>query len=333
MASTAPVPGPRPSIRDPIFIVGCHKSGASLLRSLFDGHPALYVYPHETHFFQMAGLGVEYPLRRSAPREMGHAEMVEKMVYDLRRQNAAHDALPESRRGGMYDVQHFSESMLHAEFTSPAELFEGYHGSLIRALEGEWPSDPVRIVAKSVELAEYAAVLATMYPSAHFVHIMRNPYATLVAIRRSKQRDGRYPYMGAIAAGIANNLYYAFRNRKTINQYHVIRYEDLVSEPERVMRTLATAIALPFAETLLRPTQNGRAWSGKEMAGISPDSLDRWKGEITPYETHLVNAVARPLFTAMMYEEQAPERRAARPVRGERPRVYAANRLLLRHGV
>ena len=35
----------------PIFILGCTKSGTTLLRNLFDGHPDLFIIPFETHFF------------------------------------------------------------------------------------------------------------------------------------------------------------------------------------------------------------------------------------------------------------------------------------------
>jgi hypothetical protein len=42
-----------------IFILGAHKSGSSLLRSLLDGHPQLFAIPLETHLFQTAGFGYE----------------------------------------------------------------------------------------------------------------------------------------------------------------------------------------------------------------------------------------------------------------------------------
>lgn len=330
MASTAPIRHTRNWIRDPIFILGCHKSGASLLRSLFDGHPQLYIFPNETHFFHLAGYGVDYPLRRTPARDMSHAEMVEKMVHDLQRQNASSDPRGRSHRGAAYDVQAFSESLLYESYDSTHDLYELFHGALVQALEGSWPS-PRRVVGKSIENAEYASVLAAMYPSAHFIHIVRNPYATLTAMRRMKQNGRAYPYMGPAAASLESNSYYLFRNRKTIPNYHILRYEDLVREPERVMRKLTSEIHLDFSETLVRPTQNGRAWSTKALEDIAPDKLERWKADIHAYEMHLANAVARPVFAAKMYESENPERRAALPIRGESPQIYLANRILLRH--
>ena len=51
----------------PIFILGCTKSGTTLMRNLFDGHPDLFVIPFESHFFQNTGRGIEYSYRRTRP--------------------------------------------------------------------------------------------------------------------------------------------------------------------------------------------------------------------------------------------------------------------------
>ena len=76
---------------DPIFLLGSHKSGTSLLRSLLDGHPDLDVLPREAHFFPTHGyasgysVGVrvdpEVPLRPS-PSEIAHFLQFESMGWN-----------------------------------------------------------------------------------------------------------------------------------------------------------------------------------------------------------------------------------------------------------
>ena len=60
----------------PIFLLGCHKSGTSLLRSLLDGHPDLFVIPIETHFFQATGHWTDYRMRRSWPKRMEREALI-----------------------------------------------------------------------------------------------------------------------------------------------------------------------------------------------------------------------------------------------------------------
>jgi protein-tyrosine sulfotransferase len=333
MAATTTSQPVRAWIQAPIFILGCHKSGASLLRSLLDGHPDLFVYPHEPHFFQLAGYGVDYALRRSSAKDMPHGEMVEKMVHELQRQNAATDPSSELKNFGGYDVGTFSEAMLYAAWNNARELFELYHGALFEALEGASPEPGTRIVEKSVEHAEYAAVLAGMFPAARFLHIVRNPYATLLGMRRMKIHEKKYPYMGPSAKSLYSNVYHLFRNRKTLANYYTVRYEDLVREPERTMRLVAGFLEIPFVPKLLNPTYKGRTTSRKALGGIAVESLDRWRAEIHPFEIHLTNLVARALFNARVYEPVVAEKHAAYPVRGERPGTYVANRMLLRYGI
>ncbi|MGI8607235.1 MAG: sulfotransferase, partial [Gaiellaceae bacterium] len=63
-----PVHDVMPELKRPVFILGAHKSGTSLLRSLLDATPGFFVLPKEPHFFAYSGRWIDYPLRRRQPR-------------------------------------------------------------------------------------------------------------------------------------------------------------------------------------------------------------------------------------------------------------------------
>ena len=67
----------------PVFILGSHKSGTSLLRSLLDSHPKLYIIPFETHFIASLGRWVQYSYRRQKPNE--NFEFSEKLLETLKK--------------------------------------------------------------------------------------------------------------------------------------------------------------------------------------------------------------------------------------------------------
>ena len=73
-----------------------------------------------------------------------------------------------------------------------------------------------------------------------------------------------------------------------------MKYEDLISNPEKIMRGLAQFIGIEYGENLLQPTLLGTHWpgnstSGVSFSGISSLNLEKWKKEISNYEVSMVN--------------------------------------------
>ena len=63
----------------PLFICGCPKSGTTLLRSLFDGHPERLVFPMEMKFFRYTDYPTLLPERKLS-RESDLKGIVSKML-------------------------------------------------------------------------------------------------------------------------------------------------------------------------------------------------------------------------------------------------------------
>src|SRR5690606_2497614 len=68
-----------------------------------------------------------------------------------------------------------------------------------------------------------------------------------------------------------------------------VRYEDLVSEPERTLRGVCQFLNLPYtAEMMDFPSKASNVnaerepWKKNVMKPVSVDSLDAWKNELTP---------------------------------------------------
>lgn len=318
----------------PIFILGASKSGTTLLLSLLDGHEGLFAVPVESHFFQyVAGFWVDYALRRAPPVEVPLAGLGERMVRSARLLRA-----DDSRRGGPtwtdFNLQCFANYIDAKPIKNLADAFTLYVRAWYFTLRGEELPEDLRAVEKSVENAEYASVLRGIFPGSVFVHIVRNPYATLVALRKYKQ-IGPYPYLGTMASSLYNSYYYLCRNCVTLDGYLVVRYEDLVSSPEATMRRVARHIDIDYSERLLVPTLRGRPWGGnstseKQFQGISDVAANAWREEIRPFEIHLVNSFARPVLERFGYDSLVPPRSWRWPVARERPLTYLRNRALTR---
>lgn len=321
---------------EPIYLMGSHKSGSSLLRSLLDGHPSLAVLPSETHFFQYARYWVDYPLRKNRPAALSLAERARELDRFMKEENTCNDPYGASRMAGSYDPGRFREVMNRYDGEGLKELFCVYMEAVLHSLNGIEDWGGKRIVEKSVENAEYAFVLKSLFPEAKFVHIVRNPYSCLVSTRKAWSQGG-YPYLRDIVESLHGSYVSLARNVMGISGYLVIKYEDLVREPEKTMRQISEFIGVPFDPVLLQPTVLGTPWegnstSGKRYSGISGDALNSWKDSITDMEINFVNSRLGPALDLFGYERQSPRHHRLRqmwePAKGERPAAYLRNRFL-----
>lgn len=329
----------------PVFILGSHKSGTSLVRSLLHGAPGLFVVPLETHFFQFTGFWVNYALRRSYPRRLTFDEALAAMQMHVQRNNTIASTTSDSTLVGRWDLLAFAAWMRekgHHKFA--AEDWRGFFDVYIEALHvglfGK-PPTAVRFVEKSVEHAEFAVKLKQLYPHAAFVHIVRNPYATLVSLRRHMSLAG-YPMLWPALDALNNAYYYLYQNPRILSDYLIIRYEDLLQQPEEVMRRVAAHIDIDFTPQLLTPTSLDGPWagnssSGQAFAGISTQPITAWQAHIQALETAFINLLFPHVLRDFHYDRQPIRGSIYRPSPGEGLKTYIKNRwlwlLLSRSGV
>ena len=98
----------------PIFILGSHKSGSSLLRSLLDGHPRLFVFPKEIHFFQYAGYWVDYRLRAAKPAQLSREQLIERLYEIVSGYNRSRDPYADSIIAGKFNMVVYALSVLRS---------------------------------------------------------------------------------------------------------------------------------------------------------------------------------------------------------------------------
>lgn len=325
-------------MKQPVFILGSHKSGTSLLRNLLDGASELFVVPCEAHFFQYGGYWVDYALRSSLPSELSFEELVASFTELVKASNDRTSQTSPVNLIGEWDVEGFT-SYLRAKGAARYKEggFRGFLDTYVAAihvsLQGDVPSTD-RFAEKSVENAEFASLLARLYPDAGFLHIIRNPYATLVSLRKHMTRD-RYPFLGGALHALNNSYYYLYKNRKLLPRYKVIRYEDLVKTTSEVMERVADFIQIEFVEALLEPTVMGRPWMGNSSSndsfeGISTKPLVKWQQEINPLEARLVSLLFAHILDDYGYEPRRENRSPYLPCPREYPKTYLANRWLWR---
>lgn len=318
---------------DPVFILGAHKSGTSLLRNLLDGHKELFALPFESHFFQYYGYWVANNYRYRIPKQYSHDELLKVFSDFIVANNESDDKLGDAFVYGRFNPDEFDREFtkLNEDHTI-AEAFNLFIEAAHRSLFEMPLKENVFWVEKSVEHAEFALDIRKAFPNSKFIHIVRNPYSNLVSLRKYKSLNFGYPLIHRVLQTLENSYYHLERNQRLLDNYLVVRYEDLVSEPEKKMNEIATFMGISFDGSLLVPTNLGKPWkgnstTGKPFSGVSSGNLDRWKNEIEPMEVAYVNQLFPFIAEKYGYEVIADTGGFWQKAKGESLKRYLANRL------
>lgn len=300
-----------------MFILGCHKSGTSLLRALLDSHSELNVIPIESHFFKNIGYWIDYPLKRGTMRQLSVNEKMQNLITYINSLNSVNEerlAYADSNTKGEWNVDVFKKSLfknVKAEAADDKILFKCYAKAIFNSLGWDKVSDQNPFVEKSVENVEIASLIKAIFPNSVLIHILRNPYAVLTALRK---KSSQTPFLLNSIYSIYKSFYHAYNNINAIKDYHVMRFEDLIFNTEESMFQVAKILGINFEPTLLRPTSGGNPWGGNStsdinFSGISKKPLQKWKEEIKPFEIELVNATLGNVLSFYSYTQLEVQKR------------------------
>jgi hypothetical protein len=309
--SATGVAGEAPGYRsDPVFVLCMGRSGSTLLRFLLDAHPEL-ACPPETSMPALCGqLSVVWSLIEGAPlaaeRDAAPARVPDAAVAGIRR------------------------------------MLDEMTGSYLERRGKRLFCD------KSLGSARFADLLTQIYPGARFLCLYRHPMdvirSGLDACPWGLNGYGFDQYIvGSPGNAVLALARYWLENATLINlveqshpqRCHRIRYEDLVEDPENVMRDIYEFIGVRPAPGVAQTYLSGdrerfgpadhKIWATSE---ISPDSVGRGEsipaGLIAPQVTAAINELTGTLGYLPVDADWGAPGRAADPripdtIRGRAP--------------
>ena len=289
---------------NPVFICGHPKAGTSLITALLDGHPAVVVYPEETLFFRRF-----LPAIQDKPfdDQLALAQKFLIHIFEWNQDNPpTHQKDFPDRDYADIPFEAILEelsSFLAELYSRPGDFLEGAvtaFGCVTGLMSGEsryW-------VEKSPYNEFFTEQIFEWWPGACCIHIIRDPRDNFVSYQRkhpdwtAKQFAGNWVH--STQAGFDN------QEKFGKERYHIIRFEDLVSEPRESMSAVAGFLNLPWDDALLRPTRVGDSWRGNSMFAdryqqVSTAPVGRWKEHILPFDLAILQAVCKPVMVQAGY--------------------------------
>jgi Sulfotransferase family len=281
-----------------LFIVGCARSGTTLLGRIVDAHPEIGVAP-SIHW--IAG-----HLRRRgvrAPDDLVTAELVRGLADD--RRLARFGIEPEELEalvpvGGRVEYRRFLAAFL--------ELYARKR-------------DKPRVGNKTASFVRRIRALHDAWPEARFIHLIRDGRDVCLSALswRSAERSlGRYPTWNedpvSTVAFWWDRKVRAGReagDRLEPGLYREVRYEALVGEPARECVALCGFLGVPFDEAMVRFEQ-GATSGDAELDGAHPwlpitAGLRDWRTQMPDEDVERFEALAGDLLEELGYPRAFPQ--------------------------
>jgi len=263
----------------PIFIVGCGRSGTSLLRRFLNQHPQVGI-PLESLFI------VDY--LRAACRIP-----IERMLKLLVRE-------PELAEWGVRPRLEDVQGSLTA-----AEAIDRLHQLYLA------PRGKLRWGQKTPRFVRELPLLQAHFPGARFVHLVRDPRAVAASLIRSNVHRST-AYYAARRWRMDVDFGLAFE-RAAPDGVLRLAYEELVVDPGSTLRRVCQFCSLEFDPVMLASPQGEGAEYSSFYAQIhanvdrpaTREFVDRWAGDLSAGHVALIEAVAGERMEELGYTRAA----------------------------
>ncbi|HEX4697929.1 MAG TPA: sulfotransferase [Actinomycetes bacterium] len=268
-----------PPAGGPVFVVGCPRSGTTLLTLMLSSHSRLSI-PPETRFLLPVFRGVG-------------------SFGDLQQ-------IPNRRRLARAVVRPRGTKFRHLRLDPERVKKEIVAG---RPTIGAALSTPYRIYADERGKARWGdkrptyfrniALIRALFPDAQVVHVVRDPRDCVASLRR--MHWWRHGTVGALATWVhAVDCARRAERRLPAGSYVQLRYEDLVAEPRSELVRLCRFLGEDFEEAMLAPQSEAERlparqrenWHGETRESVGTQRIGRYAELLAPDEVALVEAVA-----------------------------------------
>jgi hypothetical protein len=270
----------------PIFVVGCPRSGTTLVQCILSASSQAFSLP-ETHFFSWV-----------------------LQVLDLAPSSPVG---PEQVRLVKRELESEAELVLPAPFWSSVEA-RGDQTALdifLAVVEYHRPAPGVRAVEKTPRHVLHLDTIGSTFPDAAFVNVIRDPIdvaSSLLGVPFESSRSVlSHAHRWTESVHAAQT--YA---RSNPGRLMTIIYERLVREPEALVRELCRFVDLPYEPRMLdefgreaaRNIGPGEAWKRTITSGVILDRQGVWRTRMTPGLAWLVAQTTHADRSTFGYSEQ-----------------------------
>ncbi len=217
----------------PFFIIGCGRSGTTLLRLMLTSHPQISIPPESRFIILLSTKWGHVTITKEA--------QVAALISDLYQEKKFVE-------WGLTPVKLQERLQKHLPLGFPrfVELIHQMYWELYHPQATYWGD-------KNPMYAFQIANLKNMFPDARFIHLIRDGRAVFNSFISANQRAGRkiWPEHPARAAKEWTKHLRATMPYRQDENYFEIHYENLIQAPEKTLRNICDFLQLVYHEAML----------------------------------------------------------------------------------
>jgi hypothetical protein len=252
-----------------VFILGHARSGTTLLNKVLSAHPNI-------HF--ISGEFSNFPLYYFGKNSYKQCSIIAKdLLRHLKIENAVKYAPPENYR----------------EFMD--KIFDWYRGKNKKDIIG---------AKATVYILENVEMIRSIFQDAYCIHLIRDPRDIALSLNKARFGPKSFFY---IAKAWKETVDKIRKLKKYVNHYYEIKYEDLITNPEKESRKLCDFLGVPFSKNML----NFYKYVGDVSSihrllkkRIIKDNYNKWKRELKENQLRLIYAAAGKRIYELKYTKK-----------------------------
>ena len=257
-----------------VFIGGHRKNGTTLLPAMLDNHPNLFVYPYETHFwygFYPMYIEGNYSFKEKKQRVRDYIFFSLKQTIEKWMKLYEKDLKMTYKE--LYQI--FDEKITNSDRTT-----KDFLNAIIYSAREILPDKNYKTHKMWIEKCTGSDIFANeifkMYKKAKFIHVLRDPRDNWAVIKAGwdKHYYTQYDSIERLMRSVIDRNY--IQQKMAIDnqiiygkgKYMIIRYEDLIKEPEHTIHDVCQFVDLDYNRVNLEPSFCGILWEGNSLSDI-----------------------------------------------------------------
>lgn len=283
----------------PLFIIGNPRSGTSLLRLMLTNHSDICI-PPECGFIQWWFNKYGNWTKSDTQNKI----KVESFITDL----------SQSKKIETWNLD-FKKLSFEIETEAP-ESYPELCKLVIKRYANQQQKKPFYLGDKNNYYLKHLSLISELFPDARFVSIVRDGRDIACSYRKLQNLDTTSPYKPQLSVEIRDiALEWVSNLEKTEklftslekDNYIWVRYEDLVTLPQKTLQRLSDFLDIPYQENMLNYYTSHLepkallAWKKKTLEKPDASNTKKYLKELSKEEVSEFEAIGQDMLKAFNY--------------------------------
>jgi len=247
-----------------LCIVGPMKSGTSVIETIFDNHPDLFVTPPDAFLYK----------KHCQEFKVNDEEYLKKITtFWLKKLTMSGGQKPFFLLGDDEEKYINFVSLLREGYynlDSNTGMFHLVAESLITILYG-CDKHYKYLVEKTPENEFNADKILEIFPNTFFLHVVRNPIKIIDSLKTLDLKRNQHFNISSKIAPIKKSFSFAFHQLSKNKNYLIVKYEDFIENNNEFINNLCEFLSIKFHASLNNSTIFGLPRSSNSMFNINRD--------------------------------------------------------------